>query len=88
MHPTSAYIDHSNIDFNSYYMIHDTGDNKAKLVSRAGRLLKTENDANWRLATTPEQLWPYFEHAGYVGGLDPVKAQNFSNLELRTQIKE
>lgn len=88
MHPTSAYIDHSNIDFNSYYMIHDTGDNKAKLVSRAGRLLKTENDANWRLATTPEQLWPYFEHVGYVGGLDPVKAQNFSNLELRTQIKE
>ncbi len=88
MHPTSAYIDHSNIDFNSYYMIHDTGSNTAKLVARAGRLLKTDVNANWRLATTPEQLWPYFEHAGYVGGLDPVKAQNFSNLELRTQIKE
>lgn len=88
MHPTSAYIDHSNIDFNSYYMIHDTGSNTAKLVARSGRLLKTDVNANWRLATTPEQLWPYFEHAGYVGGLDPVKAQNFSNLELRTQIKE
>ena len=88
MHPTSAYIDLTNTDFVSYYMMHDTGTNKAKLVSSSAKLLKNDADANWRLATTAEQLWPYFENAGYVGGLDPVKAQNFSNMELHTQLKE
>lgn len=88
MHPTSSYIDLTNTNFVSYYMTHDTGTHQAKLVAGSANTLKNNADANWRLATTAEQLWPYFEHAGYVGGLDPVKAQNFSNQELHTLIKE
>ena len=87
MHPTCSYIDLTNTDFSSYYMTHDTGTHEAKLVAGKANALKSNADANWRLATTAEQMWPYFEHAGYVGGLDPVKAQNFSNMELYTQIR-
>jgi hypothetical protein len=87
MHPTSSYIDLKNTNFTSYYMMHDTGTHKAKLVAGAANTLKSNADANWRLVTTAEQLWPYFEHAGYVGGLDPVKAQNFSNMDLYSQLK-
>ena len=88
MHPTSSYIDLTNTTFQSYYMAHDTQTHKAKLVAGSANTLKNDNDANWRLLTTPEQLWPFFEYSGYVGGLEPLIAQNFSNMELHTQLKE
>lgn len=88
MHPTDAYMDLKDTEFTSYYMKHDTETHEAKLVLGTANTLKNNAEANWRLATTAEQLWPYFEYAGYVGGLDPVKAQNFSNQELRTLLKE
>lgn len=81
LHPTSAYIDVTNSDFESYYMTHETASNKTKLVKAKSRTLQLSADANWRLLATPDQLLPYFDRAGYVGGLDPVKAQNYTNQD-------
>ena len=79
MHPTTAYINTTDADFKSYYMIHDTGANTSKLSLESARDLQTNADANWSLRATAEQLLPYFERAGYVGGIDPEKAMaNFN----------
>ena len=88
MHPTSAWTDNSNTEFASYYMVHNTTDNTTLLTHQSARTLRDNPDANWRLQTTAEQLWPYFERAGYVGGLDPTKANNFTNKELYNRLKE
>ena len=88
MHPTSAYINTADTDFESYYMTHDTKTNISKLVLTSGRALQTNADANWSLHATAEQLLPYFERAGYVGGLDPKKAtDDFSYHDYYEQLK-
>ena len=88
MHPTSAYINTADTDFKSYYMTHDTKTNISKLVLTSGRALQTNADANWSLHATAEQLLPYFERAGYVGGLDPKKAtDDFSYHDYYEQLK-
>ena len=86
MHPTSAWTDNNDADFMSYYMVH--AGTTASLAYRSGLDMRSNADANWRLLTSPEQLWPYFARAGYVGGLDPAKAQSFSNDELYNTLKE
>ena len=74
MHPTSAFIDTTDPNFTSYYMIHDTGSNISKLTNASARELQEDADANWTLRVTAEQLLPYFERAGYVGGINPARA--------------
>lgn len=74
MHPTSAFIDTTDPNFTSYYMIHDTGSNISKLTNASARELQEDADANWTLRATAEQLLPYFERAGYVGGINPARA--------------
>lgn len=88
MHPTSAWTDNTNSDFNSYYLIHNTTDNTTALTLQSATALSGNADANWRLQTTAEQLWPYFERAGYVGGLEPVVANTFANRQLANRLKE
>ena len=88
MHPTSAWTDNTNSDFNSYYLIHNTADNTTALTLQSATALSGNADANWRLQTTAEQLWPYFERAGYVGGLEPVVANTFANRQLANRLKE
>lgn len=86
LHPTSAYIDVTNSDFESYYMTHETASNKTKLVKSQSRTLQLSADANWRLLATPDQLLPYFERAGYVGGLQPAVAQSYKNQDYYLQL--
>ena len=92
MHPTSAYLDNEDSDFESYYMIHDTDNNLTKLTLASGRTLQTDADANWRLSATVEQLWPYFKYSGYIGGMNPSAINNnftyqdYSN-QLETALK-
>ena len=88
MHPTSAFIDTDDHDFTSYYMIHDTGTNITKLTNESGRSLKKNADANWSLRITPEQLLPYFERAGYVGGLKPeLVVSDFNYQDYYTTLR-
>ena len=87
MHPTCAYLDNEDADFNSYYMIYDTGTQKTKLTYASGRSLQLNTHANWQMHVSAEQLWPYFKYAGYVGGIDPIKAQNFTNQDYYIQLK-
>ncbi len=87
MHPTTAHFNLSDANFTSTYLMHDTSADKVKLTSGAGSTLKTTRDANWRLAATAQQLWPYFKYSGYVGGLDADKAQSFTNQDYYNQLK-
>lgn len=88
MHPTSAWTDNDDTEFVSYYMVHNTTGNTTSLTSASARTLRGNPDANWRLFTSAEQLWPYFDRAGYVGGLDPAKANTFANKELYNRLGE
>ena len=93
MHPTAAWMDNSDADHESYYMVHNTstdGDyeaHRAYLRKYKSDDLRYLPDANWRLECTIEQLKPYFERAGYVGGLKPTVAQNFTNQEYYNRLK-
>ncbi len=93
MHPTSAWMDKDDVDHESYYMIHNTttdGDyqaHRAYLRKYKSDDLRYLPDANWRLKCTNEQLLPYFDRAGYVGGLKPTVAQNFTNQEYYNKLK-
>lgn len=88
MHPTSAFIDTDDHDFTSYYMIHDTETNITKLTNESGRSLKENADANWSLRITAEQLLPYFERAGYVGGLKPeLVVSDFNYQDYYTTLR-
>jgi hypothetical protein len=93
MHPTSAWMDKDDVDHESYYMVHNTATDGDYVAHRAYlRKYKPDDlrylpDANWRLECTNEQLLPYFERAGYVGGLKPSVAQNFTNQEYRNRLK-
>ena len=88
MHPTSAWMNNDDADHNSYYMTHVTATNSSELTLGNSTALMTNTDANWRLECTPEQLLPYFDRAGYVGGLQPDKAQLFANTSLYNRLKE
>lgn len=74
MHPTTAYIDTEDPEFSSYYMTRDPETQKVKLKRQSARTLQSDVDANWHMQTTTEQLLPYFERAGYVGGINPASA--------------
>ena len=87
MHPTSAFIDTTDPEFSSYYMVHNTATNTSELLKQSARSLQTNADANWHLSVNVDMLWPYFEHAGYVGGLDPAKAQDFTNQDYYNLLK-
>ena len=89
MHPTSAYIDHSGDKFSSFYMVHNTTTHTAELQYFAdAKDIRSAKDANWRMMTTPEQLLPYFERAGYVGGLKPDIANRFENQTLYQTLQQ
>lgn len=93
MHPTAAWMNNKDVDHESYYMVHNTTANGDYQAHRAYlRKYKSDDlrympDANWRLECTREQLLPYFERAGYVGGLKPTVAQDFTNQEYRNRLK-
>ena len=87
MHPTTAYIDTSDPEFSSYYMMRDAS-GKPKLTLQSARTLQNDNNANWYLSATTEQLLPYFERAGYVGGISPTRvAANFNFQDYYDQLK-
>ena len=88
MHPTTAYIDTSDPEFSSYYMIRDAESGKPKLTLQSARTLQNDNAANWYLSATTEQLLPYFERAGYVGGISPTRvAANFNYQDYYDQLR-
>ena len=94
MHPTAAWMDNSDVNHQSYYMVHETTTHDSYTAHRAYLEkfkiddLRYKPDANWRLECTPEQLIPYFQRAGYVGGIDPVKAQNFTYADYYQQLQQ
>ena len=91
MHPTAAQFADNDPDRESYYLVVDTKDDEANNIELThGKLtdLKNNPNANWQMMATAEQLLPYFDRAGYVGGLDPAKAQNFSNMDIRNQLRQ
>ena len=88
MHPTAAWMDNKDADYQSYYMKHDTEKNTTVLTKKDSKSLLNDKDANWRLVATPEQLIPYFKRAGYVGGLEPQKAQDFTNQNYMAQLQQ
>ncbi len=93
MHPTAAWMDNSDVDHQSYYMVHETTTHEGYTAHRAylekfkADELRYMADANWRLECTPAQLLPYFERAGYVGGLQPTVAENFTNQEYYNRLR-
>ena len=82
MHPTAAWMDNSDSEHESYYMTHNTAGNTTQLTKAASSDLVSNADANWQLLATTSQLLPYFQRAGYVGGLQPLRALNFANEEM------
>ena len=88
MHPTAAWMDNDDADHQSYYMKHFTTVNTTSLTKSSSKTLLADPDANWRLAVTAEQLIPYFNRSGYVGGLDPTKAQTFTNTDYYSQLQQ
>ena len=91
MHPTAAWFDSEDPDSEHYMMaVHDAADGAAPTAALTLGTLTTQKGsatANWQLAASAEQLLPYFDRAGYVGGLDPTKALAFSNVNLRSQLR-
>ena len=88
MHPTSAYINLTGDTFSSFYMKHNTSDHKAELTYYSTAAdIRSDKDANWRMVTTPEQLLPYFDRAGYVGGLQPTVANHYDNIDLYNKLQ-
>ena len=86
MHPTSAHISNDNTDFYSYYMTMSS--HKPKLTDNVtSSSVRSNRSTNWMLMATPEQLLPYFDRAGYVGGLKPEVASTFTNATYYTQLQ-
>ena len=89
MHPTSAYVNTSGDKFGSFYMVHKPQTATSQLEYSADvSMLRSAPDANWRLITTPEQLLPYFEHSGYVGGLNTTVANRSQNRSYYGKLLE
>lgn len=87
MHPVSAWMDVNDATFESYYLVHETEDYKTYLRRMTAADVQGNVDANWRLNSTAEQLWPYFERAGYVGGLQPVVGNRYANRLLKSTLE-
>ena len=87
MHPTGNLISTTDEAFNGFYMTHNTTSHEAELKYSTASMARLNKDANWRLMVTPEQLLPYFEHAGYVGGLKPSVAKSMTNASLYTTLQ-
>ena len=88
MHPTSAWMDNDDATHETYYMKHQTAGNTTELTKTDSKTLLTDRDANWKLVCTSEQLIPYFKRSGYVGGLQPLVAQNFTNVDYYDQLQQ
>ena len=89
MHPTSAYVNTSGDKFGSFYMVHKPQTATSQLEYSADvSMLRSAPDANWRLITTPEQLLPYFERSGYVGGLNTTVASRPQNRSYYSKLLE
>lgn len=88
MHPTAAWMDNNDANHQSYYLKHFTAGNTTELTKTTSKSLLADRDANWRLVCTSEQLIPYFKRSGYVGGLDPLKAQSFTNQDYYDQLQQ
>ena len=82
MHPTSNSIDNADEAYKGFYMTHNTSTHEAELQYSSSTDAKNSKESNWRLMVTPEQLLPYFDNAGYVGGLKPSVAKTMSNSTL------
>ena len=86
MHPTAAAISNTDEKFPSCYVVHDSATsttNPTTLKYYADvKSIRSNRNANWHLMATPEQLLPYFERSGYVGGLKPATANAFENQSL------
>lgn len=88
MHPTANTIGTTDDAFNGFYMTHNTTSHLAELKYAAtASSIRSNREANWRLMVTPEQVLPYFERSGYVGGLKPAVAGTFANTELYNTLK-
>lgn len=88
MHPTATHIDPTQDDFESFYMKMDADAHAVKLTAETkAATVRNDRHANWRLFTTPEQLLPYFDRAGYVGALKPAVANSLDNSTLYTLLK-
>ena len=89
MHPTAAYVNTTADKFSSFYMLHkpQTATTELKYSADVSDL-RSNKDANWHLITTPEQLLPYFDRSGYVGGLQPNVANRQQNRNYYTRLQE
>ena len=101
MHPTAAWMDNSDSEHESYFLKHSTSTTStgtiggmeyaghhAYLVKGTMKDLLGNADANWRMKATSEQLVPYFKRSGYVGGLDPLKMQDFTIQNYQSQLEQ
>ncbi|MBP3214159.1 MAG: hypothetical protein J6M19_04905 [Bacteroidaceae bacterium] len=87
MHPTAAWMKNDNPDYETYFMRHNTSENTNTLTKAKAESLLNDKDANWRLQVNTEQLLPYFNRAGFVGGIDPQKAQNYTYRNYYSQLQ-
>ena len=84
LHPVAANsngdvnITWENPDFTSYFVQADGG--KMKMKQQKVSTVSSIGSANWYLSVTPQMLLPYYERAGYVGGLKPDVAASSANL--------
>ena len=84
LHPVAAnsnsdvQITWENPDFTSYFVQADGG--KMKTKKQQVSTISSNSSANWYLSVTPQMLLPYYERAGYVGGLKPDVAASSANL--------
>lgn len=89
MHPTAAYVNTTADKFSSFYMVHKPQTATTELEYSADVTdLRANKDANWHLITTPEQLLPYFDRSGYVGGLQPNVANRQQNRNYYARLQE
>ncbi len=91
MHPTAAWMKNDNPDYETYFMRHNINENTNKhtttLTKAKAESLLNDKDANWRLQVNTEQLLPYFDRAGFVGGIDPQKALNYTYRNYYSQLQ-
>ena len=87
MHPTAAWMKNDNPDYETYFMRHNTSENTNTLTKAKAESLLNDKDANWRLQVNTEQLLPYFDRAGFVGGIDPQKALNYTYRNYYSQLQ-
>ncbi len=91
MHPTADYINPKDANFNGFYVTHTIDEHKNHelvLTLMDAATARNNDEANWKLETTPEQLLPYFQRSGYVGGLKPEIAATSTAQAYQTQLEQ